>query len=189
MIPIAILPRLHKYIYTWLRYTIQGYNVGKFFMVGKNVKISKKDVVIGDYCYIGPRSFIATNVKLGHFCMISDNVHFIGSDHVFDKAGVPTILAGRPMDSPQTVIGDDVWIGHNATIMRGINIGKGSIVAANSVVTKDVQPYTIVAGIPNKKIKDRFDYDSTRIHSQFLTNYREGKITLKHDRSFSVIYS
>ncbi|MBQ8538908.1 MAG: CatB-related O-acetyltransferase [Ruminococcus sp.] len=75
-------------------------------------------------------------------------------------------LEGWDMDAPKlsdlslkgdTVIGNDVWICQNATILPGVHIGDGAIIGANSVVTKDVEPYTIVAGNPAKVIKKRFD--------------------------------
>lgn len=56
-----------------------------------------------------------------------------------------------------TIIGDDVWIGHGSIIMSGVNIGSGCIIAAGSVVTKDLEPYYIYAGVPAKKIKKRFE--------------------------------
>ena len=58
-----------------------------------------------------------------------------------------------------TVIGNDVWVGYNATIMAGVRIGDGAIIATNSTVTKDVEPYTIVGGNPAKEIKKRFSFD------------------------------
>ena len=151
-------------------------------MVGKQTKISKCGFEVGDCSYIGPSCFLGPNVKLGHFCMISDHVHFIGYDHVYDAPGVPAILGGRPAEQPETLVGDDVWIGHSVSIMRGVEIGEGSIIAAHSVVTKNVAPYTVVAGVPAKEIKQRFSDNDREKHANFLKKYREGKISLNHDR-------
>jgi chloramphenicol O-acetyltransferase type B len=104
--------------------------------------------------------------------MLSDNVNIIGHDHIFNKAGVPTILAGRPDNEPETIIEDDVWIGHGVTIMRGVKIGEGSIVGANSVVTKDIPPYSIFAGVPAKFIRSRFTEIDQMIHKDFLRKNR-----------------
>lgn len=67
-----------------------------------------------------------------------------------------------------TVVGNDVWIGQNVTVMPGIHIGDGSIIAANSVVTKDIPPYSIAGGNPCKLIRKRFDDDLTA----YLLNLR-----------------
>ena len=85
----------------------------------------------------------------------------VGDDHVFDKAGVPTIFAGRPELRP-TVIGDDAWVGAGCVIMAGVTIGTGAIVAAGAVVTKDIPPYEIHGGVPAKKIRDRFASEDER---------------------------
>ncbi|EGC2524492.1 CatB-related O-acetyltransferase, partial [Escherichia coli] len=148
---------------------------------GHKVNLSK-NVEIGDYCYIGQYSFIGSNTKIGNFAIFSDNVNFIGSDHKFDVVGTPIILAGIPEFQPLTTVGDDVWLGHGVTVMRGINIGTGAIIGANSVVTKNVPEYEIWAGIPAVKIKDRFDMKERDMHSEFLTSYSNGTMEIKNDR-------
>ena len=70
------------------------------------------------------------------------------------KASLESVSKGN------TVIGNDVWIGNSVTIMPGITIGDGAILGANSVVTKDVEPYTIVGGNPTKEIRKRFDVET-----------------------------
>jgi len=69
---------------------------------------------------------------------------------------------------PETTIEDDVWIGQGSIILSGITIGRGAIIAAGSVVTKDVPSYEIHAGVPAKKIKDRFTQEEKRIHDKLL---------------------
>jgi chloramphenicol O-acetyltransferase type B len=179
------LYRKIKYFVIKLKYNKwNGWNVGRYFMVGKNVKIEKVKFVAGDNIYIGQNSFFGANVKLGNFCIIADQVNIIGHDHEFKKPGIPIILAGRPEadEKTVTVIEDDVWIGHGVTIIRGARIGEGSIVAANSVVTKDIEPYTINGGLPAKFIKYRFSENEIAVHKAFLNSYRKGLIKLKHDR-------
>lgn len=145
---------------------------GKKFKTGMFVNIENNKVTIGDFVYIGQFSYIGPSTNIGNFCMIADLVNIIGSDHNFDRVGVPIILAGRPNEEVKTVIEDDVWIGHGVSIMRGVTIGEGAIVGANSVVTKDVEPYAIVAGIPAKKIKMRLNDNDIITHKKALEQYR-----------------
>ena len=77
------------------------------------------------------------------------------------------MFSGRDVLKP-TYIGDDVWIGKHSVIMTGVKIGNGAIVAAGSVVTKDVEPYTIVGGVPAKFIKMRFTDEEIKLHEAML---------------------
>lgn len=167
-------------------YKLRGYSIGKFFTIGKGVVIDKNGFDCGDFVYIGQYSYIGPNTKIGNFCMLSDNVNIIGHDHCYTKAGTPTILAGREKNEPTTIIEDDVWIGHGVTIMRGVTIGEASIVAANSVVTKDIPPYKIYGGISAKYIKDRFSKSEEDIHRLFLKRVRNNELTISHDRKLDV---
>ncbi len=126
-----------------------------------------KDLQIGAYSYIGPGAIISPNVKIGKYTMLGPSVFVIGADHNFNKPGIPTIFSGRP-PTVVTTIGDDVWIGARATIIAGNRIGNGAIVAAGSVVTKDVPAYAIVAGIPAKIIRMRFSAHEQSLHDGML---------------------
>lgn len=115
------------------------------------------EIVIGSNCSIGTSShitaikgiYIGDNVLTGKFILITDNAHGASEISLLD---MPPRL--RPLASKGVVrIEDNVWIGDKASIMPGVTIGRGSIVAANSVVTKDVPPYCIVGGNPAKIIK------------------------------------
>ena len=77
------------------------------------------------------------------------------------------VFAGRP-DPEKTTIEDDVWIGNSSIIMAGVTIGRGAIIGAGSVVTKDVPAYEIHAGVPNKKIRDRFSPEEIEKHNKML---------------------
>ena len=86
-------------------------------------------------------------------------------DHHYQQIGVPIRLASQIRDADYnwlglnsiTIIEDDVWVGYGSTIMSGVTIHQGSIIAAGSVVTKDVEPFSIYAGVPAKKIGNRFN--------------------------------
>lgn len=104
--------------------------------------------------------------------MLASYVSIVGGDHRIDIAGTPIIFSGR--DQNRTVeIGDDVWIGHGTIIMHGITVGEGSIIAAGSVVTKDVEPYTIVGGVPAKLLRKRFTTEEQAQHRMILEQYRQ----------------
>ncbi len=148
----------------------------------KNI-ITNPNIIVGDYTYYDDFNdvknfennvkyhfdFIGDKLIIGKFCMIASGVSFImnGGNHLSDSiSAYPFAIFGKgwehAMDGKSypskgdTIIGNDVWIGHNATIMPGVNIGDGSIIATNSTITKDVAPYSIVGGNPAKLIKKRF---------------------------------
>lgn len=151
----------------------------------KNV-VKNPNIIIGDYTYYDDFENIENfekNVKyhfdfnedkliIGKFCMIASNVTFImnGANHLtnaitsypFDIFGNGWENAMEGKTYPQKgdiVIGNDVWIGYNATIMAGVKIGDGAIIATNSTVTKNVAPYSIVGGNPAIEIRKRFSND------------------------------
>lgn len=145
----------------------QYISIGKKCNIGRGVQLTAWDhfreqtftpeIVLGDNCSIGEDSHITAinsirlgnNVRLGKKILITDNAHGASSAELLDIA--PNY---RPLSSRGAVVIDDnVWIGEKASIMPGVHIGKGVIVAANSVVTKDVPPYCVVAGVPAKIIK------------------------------------
>jgi virginiamycin A acetyltransferase len=134
--------------------------------------------ILEDYAsYLAPYLFALSKDSLiiGKFVQIAHGVRFITSSANHKMSGFSTYPFNTFMMTPQTtseditamfedaqnrgdtVVGNDVWIGMNAVIMPGVKIGDGAIIGANSVVTKDVAPYTIVAGNPAKVVKKRFD--------------------------------
>ena len=152
----------------------------------KNV-VTAPNIFVGDYTYyddpVDPTAFERNNVLfnwpefgdrliIGKFCSIASGVQFImGSAnhrissistypfHVFGGVwaeNTPPHLSQLPFKG-DIVIGNDVWIGRKSAVMPGVKVGDGAIIAAYSVVTKDVEPYTLVGGNPAKPIKKRFD--------------------------------
>lgn len=133
-----------------------------------------KPYEIGEYSYGNPIVYFEGegNLRIGKFCSIAfDSVKiFLGGNHrvdwtttyPFNKiADFPEAshITGHPCSKGDVVIGNDVWIGMNATILSGVTIGDGAVVAAHAVVTKDVPPYAIVAGNPACVVKMRFSDD------------------------------
>jgi acetyltransferase-like isoleucine patch superfamily enzyme len=182
-----IYRNIRYYLPSFFKYRIFGHlfknqQVNPFFLVDKHTTIAK-NFKAGTCVQIGAYSYISPKVTIGNFALISDHVNIIGHDHVYNTVSVPSTLAGRPADylELETILGDDVWIGHGVTIMRGVHIQEGSIIASNSVVTKNVPAYTIYGGIPAKFIKERFSTEEINQHSQFLKDFREGKYRLNHD--------
>ncbi|MCL6220929.1 CatB-related O-acetyltransferase [Zunongwangia pacifica] len=154
----------------------------------KNI-IKNKNIVVGDYTYYDDFEnvenfernvkylfdFIGDKLIIGKFCMIASDAKFImnGANHLNKSISTyPFAIFGNGWEKAMEgkhypkkgdlVIGNDVWIGYNATIMAGINIGDGAIIAANATVTKDVAPYTIVGGNPAKEIRKRFSEEKIK---------------------------
>ena len=145
--------------------------LGEGFRWGVNWDVRKGVLSVGAFVYIGPRVQIIYPTSIGDLVLIAADVHFIGNDHGINECGMPMRVAPpnvEPM-SMLTEIGSEVWIGQKATIMHGIKIGRGAVIAAGSVVTKDVPAYAIVAGVPAKVIQQRFvDKETESKHDAIL---------------------
>lgn len=109
------------------------------------------DVVIGDYTRIGIHNTIIGPVTIGNHVNLAQSITVTALNHNFDDANKRIDEQG--VSTSQTVIDDDVWIGANAVILSGVTISTHSVVAAGAVVTKDVPPHSLVAGVPAKIIK------------------------------------
>ena len=157
-----------------------------------NVKPTLKNpnIIVGDFTYIADCEFEShvTNfypwskdkLIIGKFCQIACGVEFIMNDANHQINAVSTFpfytLEGWEMATPKdsdmpfkgdTIIGNDVWIGQNSTILPGVRIGDGAIIGANSVVGHDVLPYSVVIGNPAKEIRKRFDDDLIKLMLEF----------------------
>lgn len=166
-----LLYRRMRCVYSKFRYRLR--KIGNNVLIDHSCSLSR-DVVIGDYSYIGPNSIICPMVNIGRFVMLGPSVVIMGKDHKFDIVGQPMIFSGRE-SLKGTTIEDDVWIGAGAFIMEGITIGAGAIIGAHSVVTKNVPSGEIYAGNPARKIKDRFrSSKELQAHLEILTrgNYK-----------------
>jgi len=148
----AILGRLR-----YLR--LSGYRgrlrVGRRFFCGKGCHYSRKNLInIGNNFYMGNYCHLAANAEIGDNVLFASFVALVGGDHKFDDINCNINDAGREV--LKTIrIDNNVWIGHNSIVLHGVHIGAGAIVAAGTVVTKDVPSYAIVAGNPAKLIRYR----------------------------------
>jgi len=162
------------------KFPITGYDRLCFL---KNT-VTNPSIEVGDYTYYDDfedvanfernvmyhYDFLGDKLIIGKFCMIASGVKFImnGANHKMDGiTAYPFNIFGkdwkrvepRLSDLPfkgDTIIGNDVWIGNNATIMPGVKVGDGAIIATNATVVKDVAPYTVVGGNPATEIRKRF---------------------------------
>ncbi len=122
------------------------------------------NIEIGNRVQFGKNCLVQCDIKFGNDILIARNVAFVGKDdHRIDIVGKKIWDSPRG-DSFKTIVENDVWIGFGAIIIAGVRIGEGSVVAAGSIVTKDIPPYSIVAGCPAKVIKYRFDNEKLIKH-------------------------
>lgn len=111
---------------------------------------------IGDNSGIGEHAELYGEVKIGNDVMMGTNCIIYTENHEFSRIDIPMRKQGASPSRP-VIIDDDVWIGGRVTILPGVHVGKGSIIGAGAVVTKDVPEYAIVAGNPAVVIKNRLD--------------------------------
>ncbi|SRR6056297_422557 len=170
----------------------------------KNI-IKNPNIIVGDYTYYDDFEnvenfeknvkyhfdFVGDKLIIGKFCMIASDVKFImnGANHLTNSLttypfaifgnGWENAMEGKSYPQKGDInIGNDVWIGYNATIMAGVTIGDGAIIATNSTVIKDVEPYSIVGGNPAKEIKKRFSKEViTKLLELQWWNWNIEKIT------------
>lgn len=141
---------------------IRAWIASKLFLsCGRGVNIEKganfgdgKQIVIGDRSGIGRNCTIPNDTKIGNDVMIAPDVVIFNHNHRYSSIDVPMNQQGIDKINPVS-IESDVWIGQRVIILSGVTVGKGSIVAAGSVVTRSVMPHTIVGGNPAKIIKSR----------------------------------
>jgi acetyltransferase-like isoleucine patch superfamily enzyme len=150
-----------------------------FRAYGRNFKFdpfstfSFENISVGNDVSIGPSAcFLASrsSITIGNKVMFGPNVTVIGGDHNTSEIGkfMYDVKNKRPEDDQPVVIEDDVWIGSGVIILKGVRICRGSIISAGAVVTKDVSPYSVMAGVPARLIKNRWSKKDIFKHDAML---------------------
>lgn len=182
------LYRLSEVIYKGFNKVFVVPGIKKSFdSCGENVRIAfgcdfkpASNISVGNNSQIGARSLFWTTrakIKIGNYVLMGPGVTIITGDHRTDIIGKHIIevtdAEKLPENDADVVIEDGVWIASNVTILKGVTIGEGAVVAAGAVVVKNVEPYTIVGGVPARKIKDRFSEYELKKHKEKLTQHEE----------------
>ena len=145
------------------KYRLAELGEGFHWQCGKKITIQPGSKV-GRYAYIGGGFEAHGPVVIGDLCMLAAGCKIVGEDHDYGHIGDPTRLAFPDDARPVTTFGLDVWLGQRVTIIEGTTIGRGAVVGSGSIVTKNVEPYAIVAGVPARIIKSRFTPDQIAQH-------------------------
>ena len=156
--------------------SLRNVRFGDYVYLGSNVTLN--NVEISNHSYINSNT-IVRDTKIGKFCSIASNVKIVLGSHPMNLISThPAFYANNKefkTFSDKTLfqeyfpveIGNDVWIGEEVMIPGGIKIGDGAVIAARSIVTKDVAPYSVVGGVPAKHIKYRFNKNEIRLLLNF----------------------
>lgn len=147
-----------------LRALLVGYyrmrlgRVGRNFRIGiGSVILNPKTVHIGDDVFFGPGTYISspTTIEIGNRVMFGPQVMLIGGDHDLDNSDVSLRFAPAPPKPPPIVIEDDAWLASRVIVLKAVRIGRGAVIGAGSVVTRNVPPMVICAGNPARVIRER----------------------------------
>jgi acetyltransferase-like isoleucine patch superfamily enzyme len=160
------------------------YAVRAHVTLGRNVHIGIGSILwapnrltVADDVYIGKFCTLECDGSIGRFVMIANNVGMIGRyDHDYRTIGMPIREApwigseeyAGPGRGLQVIVEEDVWIGFGAVLLTGVTVGRGAIVAAGSVVTRDVPPYAVVGGNPARTLAMRFTPEEIVEHERLL---------------------
>lgn len=141
-----------------------GLWIGRNVSLGRDVHLQTDSgfIRVGSGTTIQDQCRLYGNIKIGSGCVFAPNVYASSGTHVFDRQPTLPIQMQEQLynasDKP-IEIGDDCWIGVNAVLMQGVTIGKGSIIGAGSIVTKEIPPYSVAAGAPAKILRQRLKFD------------------------------
>ena len=160
--------RSKMYIYRPL-FESHGHN----FFFDPNGVYSFSNISVGNDVNLGYKPILLaakSKIVLGNKIMFGPNVTLVGGGHNTSIIGkfMIDVQDKRPEDDLGVIIEDDVWVGAKAIILRGVKIGRGSIIAAGAVVTKNVPPYSIVGGTPSRIIKFRWEVDEILKHEEAI---------------------
>lgn len=146
---------------------IKNIAIGRNSTIGENSIFTVNDrtlkhitLKVGNNCFIGRNNFFAVGkaIEIGDYCIFGNNCSLMCSDHIFESPLVPYRMSGATTNKI-IQIGANCWFGINVSIIGDVKIGHGSIIGANTVITKDIPPFSIVVGNPSKIIK-RFNFST-----------------------------
>ncbi len=152
------------YWFLWRKDQFRRFNsIGSDVHISRNCYFSCESISIGNHVYIGPHGFFQSDkskIKIGNHVMFGPNVSIHGGNHRTDVIGrymIDIRLDEKlPENDQDVVIENDVWVGANAIILKGVTIGQGSIIGAGTIVSKSVPPYSIVIGNKPQRIVERW---------------------------------
>ena len=144
------------------------FTLGAMSTIASGCKI-RGEVTIGELTGLNPGVITIGRVTIGSRVRIAAYVVLVGENHVFDDPDVPIMDQG--LTSVGVVIEDDVWIGANVTVVDGVTVGAHSVIAAGAVVTKNVEPYSVMAGVPARQVSDRRDRKPTKLRRDALERF------------------
>jgi len=187
---LKILKYLATYLYNILfRTDVYSYYVSIYAKIGKDTSLMQgvrldKYSSIGNYTYIA-QGVLITKSQIGNYCSIAPSAKIGLGEHILSRVSTsPRFYTNsyEELTKGECKIDNDVWIGANAVILRGVHIGHGAVIGANAVVTKDIPPFAIAVGMPAKIIKYRFSPEIIQkiINSNWWSySYNEAKLIIK----------
>lgn len=155
---------------------------GEDIFIGPHVRLyAPHHIRLGSHIRIASYVHIEANCTIGDYSGLANRVALIGRlDHDFKTVGVPydfgayvgssKMRGTRLQEEDEVTIEEDVWVGHQSIILTGARIRRGTIVAAGSVIISDTEPYSIVAGVPAKKVGDRFTKEQIVVHERKIAS-------------------
>lgn len=158
----------------------QFQSVGKNCYLGQGLKLTPKNISLGNHVSIGAGSVIQSahgKIIIGNHVMLGPNVHIHGGNHIFNEIGCYMDEASekKPGQDGSIIIEDDVWIGSCSIILKGVHIGKGSVIGGGTIVTKDVPPYSIYTNKIEPIIRRRFSDEEIIKHEEQLAKRNRDK--------------
>lgn len=178
----TVAQRVYNLMQLWprcVRGTLRALRRPLFAQCGRNVRFDPTahytygGISVGDHCRLGDRGIMLASdsrIILGNHVMFGPEVALIAGNHNIAEVGrfMDDVYDKRPDDDEDIVIEDDVWLGARVTVLKGVRIGRGSVVGACSVVMQSIPPYSIALGSPALVLRRRWDVETILRHEEAL---------------------